>query len=388
MEFNADNNPGLIIIILTIGIFAILNTEMGVVGIIPDISKYFNVSIAMAGLFVSLFALVLTFTSFFMPLLFSRFSRRKCMILSLIVFIILSSIMAFVENFYLALTLRVILAFFHPLFCAYAFAMGPEVAGSANSSRASSILLMGVSGGMALGISISAYLTSLYGYHVGMLWFIIPDIIALIGVIFFLPDIPRKNETSMTSQVSILRSSVFVISVLAVIVCYTGHSVAYAYISEFLQTITGLVSVSLTITLFIYGAMSFIGNFIGGWCITHNPSRTAITSPIILGLVLIGLYLVGKSFIPTFIFVALFGLMYGVVNVMIQYWIVSSAPEAPELANGIFMSATNIAYALGGFIGGFVIMDFGSASIMIVAFIILILSVFVFKIRTIKYPSY
>lgn len=252
MEFNADNNPDLIVIILTIGIFAILNTEMGVVGIIPDISKYFNVSIAMAGLFVSLFALVLTFTSFFMPLLFSRFSRRKCMILSLTVFIILTGIMAFVDNFYLALTLRVILAFFHPLFCAYAFAMGPEVAGSANSSRASSILLMGVSGGMALGISVSAYLTGLYGYHVGMLWFIIPDIIALIGVVFFLPDIPRKNETSMTSQVSILHSSVFIVSVIAVIICYTGHSVAYAYISEFLQTVTGLVSVSLTVTLFIW----------------------------------------------------------------------------------------------------------------------------------------
>lgn len=388
MEFNSENNPGLIVIILTVGIFAILNTEMGVVGIIPDISKYFNVSIAMAGLFVSLFALVLTFTSFFMPLLFSRFSRRKCMILSLTVFIILTCIMAFVDNFYLALTLRVVLAFFHPLFCAYAFAMGPEVAGKANSSRASSILLMGVSAGMALGISISAYLTGLYGYHIGMLWFIIPDIIALVGILIFLPDIPRKEEKSMTSQVSVLRSSVFIISVLAVIVCYTGHSVAYAYISEFLQSITGLVSVSLTVTLFVYGAMSFIGNFIGGWCITHNPDRTAITSPIVLGLVLIGLYISGKSFIPTFIFVALFGLMYGVVNVMIQYWIVSSAPEAPELANGIFMSATNIAYALGGFIGGFVIMDFGSASIMIVAFIILILSVFVFKIRTVKYPSY
>lgn len=388
MEFNADNNPDLIVIILTIGIFAILNTEMGVVGIIPDISKYFNVSIAMAGLFVSLFALVLTFTSFFMPLLFSRFSRRKCMILSLTVFIILTGIMAFVDNFYLALTLRVILAFFHPLFCAYAFAMGPEVAGSANSSRASSILLMGVSGGMALGISVSAYLTGLYGYHVGMLWFIIPDIIALIGVVFFLPDIPRKNETSMTSQVSILHSSVFIVSVIAVIICYTGHSVAYAYISEFLQTVTGLVSVSLTVTLFIYGAMSFIGNFIGGWCIGHNPGRTAMFSPLVLGLILITLYIVGESYIPTFIFVALFGLMYGVVNVMIQYWIVSAAPEAPELANGIFMSATNIAYALGGFIGGFVIMDFGSASIMIVAFIILVLSIFIFRLRIVRYPSY
>ena len=45
----------LIIYIMMLGTFGVLSTEMGVVGILPQIAQYFNVDITQAGLFVSLF---------------------------------------------------------------------------------------------------------------------------------------------------------------------------------------------------------------------------------------------------------------------------------------------------------------------------------------------
>lgn len=44
----------LLILILTIGVFGIINTEMGVIGILPSIADHFNVTITKAGLLVSL----------------------------------------------------------------------------------------------------------------------------------------------------------------------------------------------------------------------------------------------------------------------------------------------------------------------------------------------
>ena len=44
--------------ILTIGVFSIINTEMGVVGILPLVSENYGVTVSMAGLLVSMFALV------------------------------------------------------------------------------------------------------------------------------------------------------------------------------------------------------------------------------------------------------------------------------------------------------------------------------------------
>ena len=60
------------ILILTLGVFGILNTEMGIVGILPMIAEQYNVSIATAGWLVSGFALVVAAAGPTMPLLCSR----------------------------------------------------------------------------------------------------------------------------------------------------------------------------------------------------------------------------------------------------------------------------------------------------------------------------
>ena len=45
------NSGGLLVFILTVGVFGIINTEMGVVGILPLIAETFNVSVPQAGCF-------------------------------------------------------------------------------------------------------------------------------------------------------------------------------------------------------------------------------------------------------------------------------------------------------------------------------------------------
>ena len=52
-----ERKNNLLIFILTIGVFGIINTEMGVLGILPLLAEKFSISIAQAGSLVSLFAL-------------------------------------------------------------------------------------------------------------------------------------------------------------------------------------------------------------------------------------------------------------------------------------------------------------------------------------------
>ncbi len=69
-------NKGLILI-LTIGVFSIINTEMGVVGILPLVSEEYGVGVAAAGLLVSMFALVVAVSGPTMPLFFPESTERK-----------------------------------------------------------------------------------------------------------------------------------------------------------------------------------------------------------------------------------------------------------------------------------------------------------------------
>ena len=77
------NSGGLLVFILTVGVFGIINTEMGVVGILPLIATTFNVSVPQAGWTVSVFALVVAASAPVTPLLFSGINRKKVMLLAL-----------------------------------------------------------------------------------------------------------------------------------------------------------------------------------------------------------------------------------------------------------------------------------------------------------------
>lgn len=65
------------IFVLTIGVFSILNTEMGIVGILPEISKQYGVSLTTAGMLVSLFALAIAVAGPIMPMLMSRLPEKR-----------------------------------------------------------------------------------------------------------------------------------------------------------------------------------------------------------------------------------------------------------------------------------------------------------------------
>ena len=86
------------ILILTLGVFGILNTEMGIVGILPMIAEQYNVSIATAGWLVSGFALVVAAAGPTMPLLCSKMNRKALMLVAGGIFMISNIISAFAHR--------------------------------------------------------------------------------------------------------------------------------------------------------------------------------------------------------------------------------------------------------------------------------------------------
>lgn len=63
---------GTLVFVLAFGEFGIINTEMGVTGILPQVAREYGVSTATAGLLVSMFALVVAVAGPTLPLLLAR----------------------------------------------------------------------------------------------------------------------------------------------------------------------------------------------------------------------------------------------------------------------------------------------------------------------------
>ncbi|HED4910350.1 TPA: MFS transporter [Campylobacter jejuni] len=95
-----------IILVFCLGVFGILSTELGMMGIIPIVSQNFSVNISDAGWCANIFALVITFCAPIVPLLCANFNPKKLMLICLAVFILSSLTSAFVGEFWQLLILR------------------------------------------------------------------------------------------------------------------------------------------------------------------------------------------------------------------------------------------------------------------------------------------
>ena len=379
-------NENIIIYIMMLGTFGVLSTEMGVVGILPQIAEYFNVNITQAGLFVSLFALTIAICGIFMPLVFSKFDRKKSFILVLAIFTIFSTIGAFVTDFNIALICRIIPAIFHPIYCGLALTVAAEIVEPEKAQDAVSKVIMGVSAGMIVGVPITTFVATNFGYQYAMMWFSIVTFIALIATIIFFPSLPGK-EQSYGGQVSVAKTGIFIISTLGVIFLNAGMYTSYSYISEFLNAITNIFGSELSLVLFIYGITSIAGNWIGAKLLNSNVNRTVLSFPIIFSILLLGVFTFGFMKIPTIILIAVWGLLAGIGNDISQYWMVSAAPEAPEFANGIFLSMGNVGVTIGTTIAGAVVLSMGVQYVMLAAIAVLILDLILLFIRTNRYTT-
>ncbi|MAG88549.1 MAG: MFS transporter, partial [Flavobacteriaceae bacterium] len=83
-----------------LGFIGVITTEFGVIGILPQIATYYEISIDRAGLLLSAFALTIALTGPFMTLFASGFDRKKVMLLSIFLFAITGLVSSFSPPFW------------------------------------------------------------------------------------------------------------------------------------------------------------------------------------------------------------------------------------------------------------------------------------------------
>ncbi|MED3892451.1 MFS transporter [Peribacillus frigoritolerans] len=375
----------LLIFILTIGVFGIINTEMGVIGILPSIADHFHVSISKAGLLVSLFALAVAVSGPTMPLLFSGMNRKKVMLLVLGVFVLGNIVSIFTTNFTLALVARIVPAFFHPIYCSLAFTVAADSVSKEEAPKAVSKVFIGVSAGMVVGVPIVSFIANAASIEMAMAFFAIVNAIVFLATLIFVPSMPVKEKLSYGAQLSVLKKSITWLSIVAVILLNSAIFGVYSYLTEYLKTVTNMSSNTISLMLLIYGGANIIGNIAAGKLLTKNANKTVVIFPFALGAVYIILFLFGQFTIPMAILTLIWGILAGIGGNINQYWIMSSASESPDFANGLFLTAVNLGTTIGAAAGGLFISELGTQYVVFVGLLSLLLSSVMIFLRNYKF---
>ena len=367
-------NKKLLIFTLATGTFSILNTEVGILGILPIIANRFNVSTATSGLFVSLFAIIIAIFGSIMPIILKHVDRRKIMLLTLFLFVVSNVLGGLVNSFVPALIFRLLPAILHPVYCSLAFTIAAEIADKGQASKSVSRVMIGVSAGTVLGTPLTTLIANNISYSAAMFFFALVSLAALILNFFILPkeSINTTNESAEDASGlnKVLVKKSLWISGLGTILIGSVLFVVYGYVSDLLSQVSHFSANQLR---------SILGNLIAGNILSKVPRKLVTVYPFLLIAVYALIILFGHSTSLMFPVVILWGMTYGIGNNIQQYLISAAIPEALSLANGLFISMGNIGTALGTSIGGLLLanglmmLPIGGISILIFTFIIILI---------------
>ncbi|MFF3666352.1 MFS transporter [Microtetraspora malaysiensis] len=345
---------------LALGVFGIITTEMGIVGVLPQIAARLDVSTSMAGLLVGSFAFVVAAFGPFMTLAASRIDRRTVLAATMAVFAVSNAVYALTAYFEVMLAFRIIPALLHPVFFSVALAAAVRLSPASDPARAAARVFAGVTVGFAFGVPVTSYLAG----HVTLqaaFWFgAAVSLVAFIGILCFLPAMPADERISYRAQLGVLRSPGMWLSILSVICVFAAMFSVYGYFAEYLGAVTAMNESWVSAMLLVFGIVMIFGNFAFAAVLRSGVVRTVLAYPVLCLAVFALVFALGPRFAPMIAVVALWAAVHSGGLIVCQTWLGRDARDAPEFGNALFVSFSNLGITVGTGVGGWTLAAFGT----------------------------
>ena len=338
----------LVVHVLAVGTFLMLTTEFVVAGLLPEIAGDLQVSVAQAGLLITVFAVGMVVGAPAMALLTRRMPRRTTLLLALAVFAAGHIVVAVGSSFPLLLAARFMTAFATGAFWAVASVAATRAAGPGASSRA--LGLVGAGGMLAnvVGVPLGAFAGQLSGWR-GPFWALAA--LSLAAVPLIARHVAREDDdqqpVSLQSELSAMRSGRLWLVLAACATTTGGVLSAYSYIAPLLTDQAGIPAGRVPLVLVGFGVGSLIGTIVGGRLGDARPHTTIIAVAASTTVVLLGMCLLSAHAWPTVLLVVLLGLVGLSANPVLSALAVRFSGVAPTLGVAMSVSAYNLGTAVG-----------------------------------------
>jgi MFS transporter, DHA1 family, inner membrane transport protein len=338
---------------LTVAAFGIGTSEFVIVGLLPQLSQHFDVSIPKAGVLVSAYALSVTFGSPLVALALGHMDRKRALLILLSMFIGGNAICALAPTFGLLLGARILTALCHGAFFGIASVLASNIVPKAERAQAIALMFSGLTLANILGVPAGTALGLAFGWRFAF-WALIPiGITAAICLIKLVPSQPAQPQHLKHEF-----HQVFRLPVQLVLATSTLSSVSLfcvlTYIAPLLESVTHLSPHAVTWVLVVFGAGITVGNLIGGRLSDWKQMPTILVGFTLLIVAFLAMHFTMAKAIPAVLMVFIWGLIHFGASAPLQPRIVDQARGA-NLASTLNQSAFNFGNALGASLGGLVL---------------------------------
>ncbi|MFG0755275.1 MFS transporter [Pseudomonas sp. TYF_14] len=326
-------------------------------GLLDQIADGMHISQAMAGQWVTAYALGSLLTAIPLVTLTQGWYRRRALLLAIIGFVLFNGLTALSNSNTLTLVLR----FFTGAAAGLAWGL---IAGHARrmvpvplQGRAMALAMLGQPIALSLGLPIATWLGAGLGWRAT---FVVVTLVASLLVVWVLrsvPDYPGQAAGKRPAAMQVLRTPGVLLVLLVILTWILGHNILYTYIVPLLAA-AGMAA-DIGPVLMVFGLSALAGIGLVGLLVDRHLRKLVLLS--LTGFALATLALGQASSWLVYLSIALWGMTYGGAPTLLQTACADAAGQGGDVAQSMLVTVWNCAIALGGIIGGLLLAGAGVA---------------------------
>ncbi|WP_304144380.1 MFS transporter [Mesoflavibacter zeaxanthinifaciens] len=349
---------------LAIGGFGIGLTEFVIMGILPDVATAFDITIPVAGHFISAYALGVVVGAPTLTGFGSKFPSNKVLLGLMIWFTVFNTLSAFATGYNSFIILRFLSGLPHGAF----FGIGAVVAGKLSKpgkeAQGIAIMFSGLTFANLIGVPLGTYLGKNFSWNVSFLLVGLVGIMAVLGVKFWMPLLKNSSDKSFLEEFKIFKRTELWLIILLTTIGTGGFFAWYSYIAPLITEVAHHTEDIVTYAMILAGLGMVIGNFVGAKLAEKFSSLYAVT----IVLIMMAICLVINTYaahdkIMVLVMTFIIGVVAFSISTPIQLLIIKASKGSETLGSSLNQSAFNIGNASGAYFAGLPIaMGYGYTS--------------------------
>ncbi|MGW3041013.1 MFS transporter [Kitasatospora sp. NPDC001159] len=345
----------LALLALAIGAFGIGTTEFVIMGLLPEIAGDYGVSIPIAGLLVTGYAIGVVIGAPLMTVLGTRISRKTMLMLLMGLFTVGNLVSAAAPGFGVMLAGRIVASLAHGAFFGIGSVVAAELVAPEKKAGAIATMFTGLTVANIVGVPLGTYIGQAVGWRTTFAVVAVLGVVGLLGIAKLVPATPRPEGAHLRRELTAFRNPQVLLAMAMTVLGFGGVFAAITYIAPMMTHVAGYSDGSVTWLLVLFGVGMFLGNLLGGKFADRRLMPMLYATLGGLAVVLALFTLTAHNRIAAAVTILLVGALGFATVPPLQKRVLDQAHGAPTLASAVNIGAFNLGNALAAWLGGTVI---------------------------------
>ncbi|UZJ24628.1 MFS transporter [Rhodococcus antarcticus] len=337
--------------------FVFVTAETLPVGLLPEIAGGLSVTEAQVGLLLTTYAAVAAVSTIPLTSLSLRVPRHTLLAGLVAVFAVSQLAASFAPTFLLLTLTRLVCALAHGVFWSALAPAAARLAPPGQAGRATSMVFVGNSLALVLGVPLGTALGQLTSWRVAVASLGVAGALSALALLRVLPALPAlvpaqraRVRAQASSAWATVRSRALTPVCAVTTILVVGHFAAYTYIAPLVRRDGGLDGLGLSALLLGYGAAGLVGTVLVGRAVDRRPG-TVLVGTIAVSVVGLAVLTFARADVLTSVAVLAWGAGFTAVPVCLQAAVMRVAPDAQDAASAVYVVAFQIGIGGGALVG-------------------------------------